>query len=159
MATYHQLTTSNNVEVSDIDGVQSVIDRYDFLGDFSPLYLELTPATEDSENGEPVAGTIAIHGQAPFHPHPPVDDLDEPDDRYEDLRCREFLEALLPYLEDDLVIQTIGHTKTRFPFSAHEWVATPDGRVHHTTFTHGTLPDPDTTTTTDSSPTSGGEPA
>lgn len=149
MATFHQLTTSNGptIERSDRNAVHEILDNYEFLGNHSPLYIELSDPHE--EGGEGAGGTerltLNIHGQAPFHPHPPRSELDHPDDIHHEPRQREFLERLAPYLTDVLVVQTIGREKTRYPFSAHEWVATPDGRVHHTTFTHGTLPDPDPT--------------
>lgn len=136
MATYVQQTTSNGVAITNNNAVQAILEDYEFLHGHGLLHLTI-PGDQDTEDTD----QFHVYGEAPFHPHPPVEDLDHPDDVHHEPRQRELLERLAPHLDGTLVIQTIGRTKNRFPFTAHEWVATPAGRVHHTTFTHGKLPD------------------
>jgi hypothetical protein len=61
---------------------------------------------------------------------------------YDDTRHREddtveFLRRLAEFLESELVIKSISHTKLRYPVGATQWRVDPDGTVTHWWFEGG----------------------
>lgn len=101
MANLHCTTTSTPVEVTDEEEVEELLDEY--LGIPEKTYVQ---------NGE-----LHIIGHQSFHPRKEG----QPD-------CtEEFLDRISQYLEGELVIQTVGNEKCRFPVVACQFRVTDDG--------------------------------
>lgn len=121
MATYTPVTTSNDATITDRESVEELLEVWGFI----PTHGDLTASlTED---------TIAFHGATDFEPYR-HDAVSDPDDQHENVDSRGFLEALLPYLDEQLIIQTIGNEKHRFPLGQRLKIADPDlGQVVEST--------------------------
>lgn len=96
-------TTSNGPTVNRPADLQLVLSGWAFI----PMHGELTvDVYEDS---------LSICGGAEFQPYREAD-VEHPDEWYDEVDVEGFLEDVAPYLEEDLVVQTIAHTKLRWPF-------------------------------------------
>lgn len=120
MATAQFVTASNNPRV-DHEQAGNVLDDWGFIGEEMGLSVEIAD------------GHLTIAGYQDFSPYP-EDAVDHPDDRYEVIDRQQFLEEIAPTLKDPLVVQSISHTKCRFPLGAIQFVAYPDGTVGSTAF-------------------------
>lgn len=113
MATYTPVTTSNNASITNREAIEELLEVWGFI----PTHGDLTASlTED---------TIAFHGATDFEPYR-NDAVSGPDDRHENVDAQGFLEALLPYLDEQLTIQTIGNEKHRYPLCQQLKIADPD---------------------------------
>jgi len=112
MATYTPTTTSNDAAITDSESVETLLDKWDFI----PTHGDITVSLSD---------TIAFHGAADFEPYR-TDAVNDPDDRHENVDVQGFLNALLPYLEEELIIQTVGNIKHRYPLGQRLKIADPE---------------------------------
>ena len=121
MATYVSQTTSNGAEVSDIEAVKAFLNDWEFIPNHGELTVELTN------------NKLHIWGEAELNAYRP-DEIDHVDERYEHVETIEFLEELADYLEEDLIIQTIGQEKLRYPFHGAVFAVDHEsGEVRHET--------------------------
>lgn len=131
MATLQATTSStwSKVDPDATDQIESIIDKYDFWG----IHTEVNVEVKDNRDDETI---ISIYGHAAFDPSKPIHDEDgSVVDREHDY-AEEFLKRIAPHLEEQLVIETIGHEKTRYPLLAGQWVVWPDGTVQYNSFDH-----------------------
>jgi len=125
MATLNLYTASSHPRVSSREFLEKVLDRYQFRGYTSALTVEVV-----NEDG---TDELAIHGRTGFAAYPEEnvnnsDDLADPEK--ED--TERFLKEIAPFLEEKLVIQTVGHEKIRFPLLASQYTVWPDKTVKYT---------------------------
>ena len=145
MATRQYVATSNapGINPNYASSVRKLLTDYNLgVGSFGTITSEI-----DTAGDQP---TLHIYGQAPFEPvslaevrnyvvrtHD-VESNDElerlvaehkPDFRAID--AENFLSDLSSYLAETLMVQTIGHTKCRFPVTAYQNIVTPSGNVQH----------------------------
>jgi hypothetical protein len=114
MANEQFWTTSNCPQVARPEAAKNFLEQWDFRP--AALGNQVT-ATVDS-------GEFKLYGRAPFDPYKSdkVDDLtDEPISEH--IAREEFLLCLTQHLSEDLIVQTVSHTKTRYPFGMHISVA------------------------------------
>ncbi|ELY58503.1 hypothetical protein [Natronococcus jeotgali] len=102
MANINAVTTSNKAELSDTEGMEFLLDEYD-----------VRPQAEITEDGE-----IVIWGLSPFQVFS--------DDMSMDERTSEFLKELTGVLDEELVIQSIGAEKYRYPVMAVQYRVNPE---------------------------------
>jgi hypothetical protein len=133
MATLQATTASNEprIDAGAIGEVESVIDDYEFVGNFDTLTVEIIH--RDDEGSEP---RLTIHGHACFEASQPVYDADDSVIDHEYDCTEEFLTRIAPHLKESLVVETVGHEKCRFPLLASQWVVYPDGPVVSDSFEH-----------------------
>ena len=101
MATLHCVTSSNIAEVSDQEAVEALFEEHQVL----PVDYRI----KDRE--------LSIHGYESFIVQ----------DKNNEYCTRQFLRQLQPYLEDELVIQTVGNEKCRYPLVACQYRVNEDG--------------------------------
>jgi hypothetical protein len=130
MATLQATTASNwpAIDGTAVSEVEAIIDEYDFVGNWDNLTIGI-----DDEDGETLH--LVLYGNCTFEATKPVREDGVPVDR-EHGYTEEFLERLAPHLEEQLVVETIGHEKCRFPVIAVQWIAWPDGTVQSNSFDH-----------------------
>lgn len=131
MATLQATTASNwpAVDPDSVDTIETIIADYAFIGNWE----NLTVAVEESRDGDPY---LVVYGYAAFEATKPIyDDDGTVVDREYDC-TEEFLERVAPHLEEQLVVQTVGFEKCRFPLLAGQWAVWPDGPVHYESFDH-----------------------
>lgn len=114
MATMQAYTTSNNPQVTLPDQLTNLLDAWDFI----PVQGEIYAGVRD--------GHLHIHGKSGFSPYPAEVSIEKAEE-FQDPEA--FLEAVADYLAEPLVVQTISHTKLRYPFGGAIHVARPDGFV------------------------------
>lgn len=105
MATLHCVTSSTRVEVKEPEAVKDLLEQYTGI-----------PEKTEIEDGQ-----LWIIGYTSFHPRRDG----EPD------ATAEFLHRLQPLLEDELVIQTVGNEKIRFPLVACQFRVHPEDGVFY----------------------------
>jgi hypothetical protein len=131
MATLKPTTSStwSNVDPDAKDQIEAIADEYNFQG----ANGEVTIDVKEDSDGDTV---ISIYGYAAFEPSKPIHDEDGEyvDEEYG--YAEEFLERVAPHLEEQLVIETVGHEKCRFPLLAGQWSVWPDGTVQYESFDH-----------------------
>jgi hypothetical protein len=131
MATLKPTTSStwSNVDSDAKDQIEAIADEYNFQGANGEVVIDVK---EDS-GGDTV---ISIHGYAAFEPSKPIhnEDGEYIDEEYG--YTEEFLKRIAPHLEGQLVIETVGHEKCRFPLLASQWSVWPDGTVQCESFDH-----------------------
>jgi hypothetical protein len=131
MATLKPTTSStwSNVDPDAKDQIKAIADEYNFQG----ANGEVTIDVKEDSDGDTV---ISIYGYAAFEPSKPIHDEDGEyvDEEYG--YTEEFLERIVPHLEEQLVIETVGHEKCRFPLLASQWSVWPDGTVQYESFDH-----------------------
>lgn len=125
MATLALYTASNRPRVSSREFLEKVIDRYQFRGYTTELTVEVVSQDEHDE--------LVIHGRTGFAAYPDEnvnnsDDLADPEK--ED--TERFLKEIAPFLEEKLVVQTVGHEKLRFPLLGSQYAVWPDKTVSYT---------------------------
>lgn len=120
-------STKSRVEPAATDHIEAIAAEYDFWGAHEELAIELN---EDA-NGDTV---ISIRGYAPFEASKPVRAEDESVADREHGCTEEFLERIAPHLEEQFVIETVGHDRCDFPLFADQWSVWPDGTVIHNQF-------------------------
>lgn len=105
MATMQAVTTCNRPEVAQPDKLEKELEDWEFR-----------PAPLGSLSVSVENGQLSVHGAAEFDPVY-AGDTDDPQVFYNhDPDHRNlFLEAISPYLDENLVIQTVTHTKQRYP--------------------------------------------
>lgn len=107
MANIHAVTASNGAEISDTEGAEFLLDEYD-----------VRPQAEITEDGE-----LIVWGRSPFQVFT--------DDMSMDECTSEFLKELTGVLDEELVIQSIGAEKCRYPVMAVQYRVSPaDGSVN-----------------------------
>jgi hypothetical protein len=132
MATLRATTSStwSRVDPDATDHIDAIVADYDFWG----AHEELTIDLHENSDGDTV---ISIHGYAAFEASKPVPAEDGSVADREHGYTEEFLQRLAPHLEEQLVIETVGHEKCRFPLLAGQWSVWPDGTVQYESFDHG----------------------
>jgi hypothetical protein len=142
MATLQATTASNwpHINPDGVAAVEAIIADYDFIGAHDTLTVTVTDPTDEDPPSLKVAGYASFDVSKPL-----TDDEGTVVDR-EYCYTEEFLERISPYLEEQLVVETVGFEKCRFPLLAGQWVAWPDGTVVYNSFDHS----PDKPTATDS---------
>ncbi|SEO99769.1 hypothetical protein SAMN05216388_102634 [Halorientalis persicus] len=130
MATFQAATASNRPEIDadQIDELNKVISHFDFSG----AHESLTVLAHEDEASDGKA-VLELHGYAHFQPQKIKESYIDREPDLEDESTYEFLESIAPFLEEKLVIQTIGREKCRFPFLASVYAVWPDGHIEHTT--------------------------
>ena len=116
MANFEARTASSGarIKAGKEEEVSHLFDRYVFPGDLTI---------------ETYGGVLEVYGyEWPYAEKVSEDGSVDPEqeDCFED-----FLQALAPLLEEELVINCIGGEKCRFPLSAMEIKVTPDGEVQY----------------------------
>ncbi|MFA9517028.1 hypothetical protein ACERIT_07400 [Halopenitus sp. H-Gu1] len=133
MATLQATTASNHptVDPDAVEAIESIVEDYDFYGSFDSLTIGVVEP--DREDADPY---LELYGYASFEATKPI--LDENGSAVDrEYHCTEkFLERLAPHLEDQLVVETVGFEKCRFPLLAGQWSAWPDGTVTYNSFDH-----------------------
>jgi hypothetical protein len=129
MATLRATTSStwSRVDPDTKDEIEAIVAEYDFWG----AHEELTVDLHENSDGDTV---ISIHGYAAFEASKPVLAEDGSVADREHGYTEEFLERIAPHLEEQLVIETVGHEKCRFPLLAGQWSVWPDGTIKHNHF-------------------------
>lgn len=130
MATLQATTSStwSEVDPDAADQIESIIDEYNFWG----VHTEVNVEIKDNRDDETI---ISIYGHAAFDPAKPIYEDGEVVDEQHGC-AEEFLKRIAPYLEEQLVIETIGHEKARFPLLAGQWAVWPDGTIRYDSFDH-----------------------
>ena len=138
MATLQAATSStwSRVDPTAKDRIEAIAEEYDFWGAFD----ELTIDVKENSDGDTI---ISIFGYASFDPSKPIHDEDGAVVDHEYGYAEEFLERIAPHLEEQLVIETVGYEKCRFPLLAGQWSVWPDGTTQYDSFDHS--PDKPTT--------------
>lgn len=133
MATLQATTASNRPQIDPdaVEEVEAIIAEYDFVGNFDRLTVGISEP--DDENSKP---HLELYGYASFDASKPTTDDDGSLVGYEYGHTEAFLERLAPYLKEQLVVETVGFEKCRFPLLAGQWVAWPDGTVTYDSFDH-----------------------
>lgn len=131
MATLRATTSStwSRVDPAAKDEIDAIVAEYDFWG----AHEELTVDVTENSDGDP---SISIHGHAAFEASKPIPAEDGSVADREHGYTEEFLQRLAPHLEEQFVIETIGHEKCRFPLLAGQWSVWPDGTVQYESFDH-----------------------
>lgn len=130
MATLQATTSStwSRVDPTAKDQIEAIADEYSFWGAHAEVNIEV----KENSDGETI---ISIYGYAAFDPSKPIyEDSERVDEEYG--YAEEFLERIAPHLEEQLVIETIGHEECRFPLLAGQWSVWPDGTVQYPSFDH-----------------------
>lgn len=131
MATLKPITSStwSKVDPDAKDQIEAIADEYNFQG----AHGEVNIVVKEDSNGDTI---ISIHGYASFDPSKPIHDEDGEyvDEEYG--YTEEFLERIAPDLQEQLVIETVGHEKCRFPLLAGQWSVWPDGTIQYDSFDH-----------------------
>lgn len=122
MATLQSITASNWPKV-DSDLAEEILDQWDFIGHHTDLSVDV----DDDES------RLKLFGYCSFEPYP-MDEVDHPDERYDFVDARLFLEEITEALEEPMIVQSICHEKCRFPLGGCSWIATPDGEVDFRSF-------------------------
>lgn len=136
MATAQIATVSNDPQLDEdrIDELEEHLDEYVYG---TGPHDEVTVEIENQPSFDAVY--LTIRGYADFAPVVRKDRFEEineegdrdfySDTRYSEDDTVEFLQRLSEYLESELVVQTVSHTKLRFPVGASMWRVDPDGTV------------------------------
>lgn len=134
MSEEQNYTSSNwpNVKPDCIAELHAVIEKYDFPGGMRHLKVVVHDGT--GRHGSEDEPYLKIMGYASFDPTKPIKDEDGSVVNQKHGFAEEFLEAIAPYLDEQLVIRTIGHNKLRFPFLATQWSVWPDGTTRYDNF-------------------------
>lgn len=131
MATLRPTTSStwSRVDPDATDHIEAIVAEYDFFGAHEDLTIDL----HENSDGDTI---ISIHGHASFDASKPVraEDGSVADREYD--YTEEFLERIAPFLQEQLVVETVGHEKCRFPLLAGQWSVWPDGTVQYDSFDH-----------------------
>lgn len=133
MATLQATTASNwpQIDPDSVEEVEAIIAEYDFFGTHDSLTVSVSEP--DNEDSEP---HLNLYGYASFEASKPVTDQDGSVADREYGHTEEFLTRLAPHLEEQLVVETVGFEKCRFPLLAGQWIAWPDGTVTYNSFDH-----------------------
>jgi hypothetical protein len=133
MATLYPTTASNwpHVASDAVEEVEAIIADYDFTGGNDSLTVSVVDPTDEETTPH-----LELYGHACFDVSKPIADGDELGIEHEYGYTEEFLERLAPHLEEQLVVETVGFEKCRFPLLAAQWVAWPDGTVVYNSFDH-----------------------
>lgn len=128
MATLRATTSSSDciVKPNNVELIQEIVEDYDFSGPHDGLTVEFR---EQGDNT-----VLNIHGYAPFEVSRPVEADDGSIVDREDGYTEEFLQRIAAYLEQKLVIHSIGNEKDRFPAVACQWAVWPDGTIQREPF-------------------------
>jgi hypothetical protein len=131
MATLRATTSStwSRVDPNATDQIEAIAAEYDFWGAHEALTIDLK---ENSDSDT----IISIHGYATFDVSKPVPAEDGSVADREHGCTEEFLERIAPHLEEQLVVESVGHEKCRFPLLAGQWSVWPDGTVQYESFDH-----------------------
>lgn len=140
MATLQCTTSStwSRVDPNAKEQIEAIADEYGFWGAHDELNIDVT----ENSDGDTI---ISIHGDASFEPSKPIHDEDGSVVDREHGYAEEFLKRIAPYLQEQLVIETVGHEKCRFPLLAGQWSVWPDGTIQYDSFDHS----PEKSETTD----------
>ncbi|SEP24191.1 hypothetical protein SAMN05216388_10529 [Halorientalis persicus] len=125
-----QVTTACNgpkVDPDAIDQLEEYLNRCRFVGG---VHDSLTVTVRDQEPGKPY---LTIHGTgAEFKPVPAAaaENLSESDALQDHVDREQFLEDIAPYLQEQCIVQTVGHDKARFPLIARQDAVSADGEYY-----------------------------
>jgi len=98
-------------------------------------YLEgFSACGEDGDMVKIEGNTIQIYGYDWFAVYEKYEVInsDTPEEKevdYDNDVTDTFLEGLKPFLEEPLIVQSIGNEKCRYPLSAWEWKVNPEGEI------------------------------
>ena len=110
MANFEAVTSSNTVELNDVNKYNMLMEKYRWICDV---------------DGRLDGTFLTIFGYDwPFVELSPVEDDYDDNDRFD-----EFLAELAPLLKTPLIIQSIGAEKCRFPLDAMQVIVYPDGKI------------------------------
>jgi hypothetical protein len=143
MATLHAVTAANRprIDPDHVTEVEAIVAAYEYPGHGRDLTVDLDHADTDDHCPQ-----LAIHGESTFAVTKPILDADgavvDRDHGY----TREFFERLAPYLDESLVVETVGHEKCRFPLLASQWTVWPDGPIRCRSFDHAPHDQPPSST-------------
>jgi hypothetical protein len=112
MATEISNTTSNRAQLSDTEAVRKLLEKWSFIPGNLGTALE-TKITDE--------GVLKMWGECSFNPYR-ESEVGPGENPHECVDVQQFLEELAPYLENNLVIQTIAHTKSRYPFGGFQYM-------------------------------------
>lgn len=132
MGVFHASTTSTQSTV-DSDAkheIEAIAEKYDFDGEHGYVNVVVSRSDDDGD------AEISIHGDAEFAPTKPLYDEDGEYVDEERGHTREFLERIAPFLNEQLVVETIGHKRYDYPFLAGMWSVWPDGTTRYDHFDH-----------------------
>jgi hypothetical protein len=122
--------------------ITAIADEYNFAGTHEPVTIKI----RENSDGDSV---LDIYGYAPFRLSKPIYEDGEWVDE-ESGYAEEFLKEIAPFLEERLVVDTVGHDGSGYPLRAHQYIVWPDGTVKHNHFEYGSdimkPPKPDTST-------------
>lgn len=118
MANYISKTTSNRPAVSNPDALEDVLDEWAFHPMGSTVEANVTDQDE-----------LVVLGETDFLPVPTANVDSNTELMDAEPAIDDFLKAVAPFLEEPLIVQTIGSTKLRYPFDGTQCIATPDGRI------------------------------
>lgn len=115
--------------------IAAIADEYNFAGVHEPVTIEV----RENSNGDSV---LSIYGYAPFRLSKPIyRDGEWIDEEFG--YAGKFLEQIAPFLEERLVVDTIGHDGNQYPLMAHQYIVWPNGTVKHNHFERGSdIPKP-----------------
>ena len=130
MATLQATTSStwSRVDPTAKDRIEAIADEYSFWGAHTEVNIEVKENSDEDT-------IISIFGHAAFDPSKPIcEDGSVVDHEYG--QAEEFLKRIAPHLEEQLVVETVGFEKCRFPLLAGQWSVWPDGTVQYDSFDH-----------------------
>jgi hypothetical protein len=122
-------STGGKVDPDAEHEITAIADEYNFAGVHEPVTIEI----RENSDGDSV---LSIYGYAPFRLSKPIYQNGEWVDEGFGY-AEEFLKQIAPFLEERLVIDTIGHDGNQYPLMAHQYIVWPDGSVKHNRFERG----------------------
>jgi hypothetical protein len=109
--------------------IATIADEYNFAGTHETVTIEV----KENSDGDNI---LNIYGYAPFRLSKPIYEDGEWVDE-ESGYAEEFLKQIAAFLEERLVVDTIGHDKHDYPLFASQYIVWPDGMVKHNHFERG----------------------
>lgn len=108
MANFEAITASNSAKVK--KGVTALLEKYNLIESHYEVEIELNKYKD----------RIEIYGYEWFCIYDP---------KSGEYATDEFLKELAPYLQEELIIQCIGHEKCRYPLSFWQITVQPNGEI------------------------------
>jgi hypothetical protein len=122
-------STGGQVDPDAEPEIAAIADEYNFAGTHETVTIEV----RENSDGDSV---LDIYGYAPFRLSKPIyEDGEWLDEEFG--YAEEFLKQIAPFLEEWLIVDTIGHDENDYPLRAHQYIVWPDGTVKHNHFECG----------------------